>query len=198
MCVVSMVMDHGRERWPDLMPQPWINPIIPGLPPRSPSDASPEPDLSELIKQIELGKNAAKEKDKALKKEAEAGRLPTKAEIDAFLDLVKRAEEYDKRNNEPHCEDPEKIKFLHAIEERLARIEKALKIEEAATDGPFIYGSSNLPAHIQIGEQQVQLGTVVQRAFKDSGLNAKDWNELDEVDREHRLVDAIAALRKEV
>ena len=60
-----------------------------------------------------------------------------------------------------------------------------------------LFGSSNLPSHIGIGGEQVQLGTVVARAFKDSGLTTNAWNDLPERTREHRLVDAIADMRAE-
>ncbi len=30
-------------------------------------------------------------------------------------ELIKKAAEYDKRNNEPHCENPEKVKLLKQI-----------------------------------------------------------------------------------
>jgi hypothetical protein len=185
MCTVSAIMDYGRREWPGLTPivDPWINP----LPPTSQPGATPF-NPNDWIKIV--------------KPEKDEGRLPTKAEMEAFLKLVKAAEEFDKKANQPHCEDPEKIKLLHAIEERLARLEQSHKRLEDRLDNPhagaMIYGSSNLPSHLTIGAEQVQLGTVVQRAHKDSGLSVEDWNALSEVDREHRLVDAIAAMRREV
>lgn len=45
---------------------------------------------------------------------------------DALKELIRRAEEYDKRTNQPHCEDAEKAKVLERIEKRLAEIEKKL------------------------------------------------------------------------
>jgi hypothetical protein len=182
MCVVSAVMDYGHKQWPGLVPEPWVNPMIPLTPPGA-TPFRPE-DFIKLVKP---------EKDE--------GRLPTKTEIEAFLRLVEAAEKFDKIAQQPHCEDPEKIKLLRAIEERLERMEKRL-VEQAEKDAaayapPMILGSSNLPSHLTIGGAQVQLGTIVARAHKDSDLSAEAWNNLDETEREHRLVDAIAVLRKE-
>ncbi|AXQ68252.1 hypothetical protein HOT99_gp048 [Caulobacter phage CcrBL10] len=107
MCVVSAVMDHGRQQWPHLMePKFWplptpVVPAHPGMkiwPPQEP-------------------------------------KLPTKAEIEAFLALYKAAQEYDAKTGQPHCEDPEKIKLLDAITrlaDRLEAIEKRLGAQDAA------------------------------------------------------------------
>jgi hypothetical protein len=125
----------AASEWPGLTPivDPWVNPMTPVNPGATPF--KPE-DFIKLVK--------PQEKDE--------GRLPTKAEMEAFLKLVKAAEEFDKKANQPHCEDPEKIKLLHAIEERLERIEEAHKRLEERNDnhhvGSMIYGSSNLPSHI--------------------------------------------------
>lgn len=62
MCVVSQVMDYGRDIWPGLQPHPW-------------GPAVPSPSFDDLVKTV-------------VKKD-DVGRLPTKAEIEAFLKLVK-------------------------------------------------------------------------------------------------------------
>lgn len=193
MCMVSAVMDHGHDQWPDLI-KAWPQPGMPGIPltPHVPA----APDYG--IRKIDLGGVEKKKLDDAREEGRKAGlaepRLPTKEEIEHFLKLVKAAEAYDAATGQPHCEDPEKIKLLDAIERRLAAIEEKLTIE---SDDPHLYGSSNLPSHIGINEKQVQLGEVVLRAQQDSGLSARAWNALTEREREHRLVDAIADMRKE-
>jgi len=56
------------------------------------------------------------------------------AERDAilkFMDLVRKAAEFDKAADQAHCEDPEKIKLLERIEQRLAAIEQHLGIAAA-------------------------------------------------------------------
>lgn len=108
MCVVSAVMDYGDQLWPK--PQPWMTPLVPDIPP---IEVAPS-------KQITLKDFAKKEQ----------GRLPTAAEIKAFQKLVEAAERFDQIANQPHCEDPEKIKLLQRLEERLARIEGAVGVVE--------------------------------------------------------------------
>lgn len=61
----------------------------------------------------------------------------------------------------------------------------------------MLLGSSVLPAMIWIGNKEVQLGTIVNRALSDSELTADQWNSLTELEREYRLVDAIYAMRAE-
>ena len=38
-----------------------------------------------------------------------------KKEVLEMKELIKKAAEYDKQNNEPHCENPEKVKLLKQI-----------------------------------------------------------------------------------
>jgi hypothetical protein len=60
--------------------------------------------------------------------------LPTEAErqaLEAFRELVRKAEEFDEKTAQPNCEDPEKIKLLERILQRLEVIEKRLDIESA-------------------------------------------------------------------
>jgi hypothetical protein len=48
--------------------------------------------------------------------------------LKAFRELVKKAEEFDKKADQPHCEDPNKIRLLERVLERLEVIEKKLGI----------------------------------------------------------------------
>lgn len=59
----------------------------------------------------------------------------------------------------------------------------------------ILLGSDVLPAHIQIGEELVQLGTVVAKAHEASGLTVEDWNGLVPQIREKLLADYIENLR---
>jgi hypothetical protein len=61
-----------------------------------------------------------------------------------------------------------------------------------------LYGSSTLPSMIEIGDQQVQLGTVVAAAHTASGLSVADWNALPAEDRDVRLAVQVEAMRKDV
>ena len=189
MCVVSQVMDYGRDAYPGLIPpaqpMPWFTPAVP--------TPAVHPDPADLIKQLDLG---------GVKKKAEnEGRLPTKEEIEAFLKLVKAAEEFDKRANQPHCEDPEKIKFLHAIEQRLADLERkvdeiAVVVVPAGDAEPIsLNGSSFLAANFTIGDQAYTLGDIVRIAHQESGLTANEWNEMAPSAREQRLLNTLVNLR---
>lgn len=190
MCVVSSIMDYGRDQFPGLIPpaqpMPWFTPAVP--------TPAVQPDPADLIKQLDLG--GVKKK-----KVENEGRLPTKEEIEAFLKLVKAAEEFDKRANQPHCEDPEKIKFLHAIEQRLADLER--KVDEIAVavvpagdaEAITLYGSSFLAANFTIGDRVYSLGDVVRIAHQESGLTVNEWNDLPPSDREQRLLNTLVNLR---
>ncbi|AFU88366.1 hypothetical protein CcrSwift_gp048 [Caulobacter phage CcrSwift] len=113
MCVVSAVMDYGRRQWPDLM-GPGGPTIVPGVdqpwfeivsPGLPPAPVHPQP------------------------------KVPTRAEIEAFRRLVQAANEFDEKTGQPHCEDPEKIKLLDAINklaDRLDAIEKRLAAQDSA------------------------------------------------------------------
>jgi len=90
MCVVSMVMDHYRDKWGPLIPIPIVPfPVIPypyyPLPPQEPV---PVPFISP-------------------------------AEIEEFRRLLERAREYDKRHNEPDCELEEKREAVRKIAKAL-------------------------------------------------------------------------------
>ncbi|WP_119776342.1 hypothetical protein [Oleomonas cavernae] len=76
-----------------------------------------------------------------------------------------------------------------------------VELTDAGKGGPdpakALVGSSVQPSHIDIGGAQVQLGTVVVRAHRDSGLTVDAWNGLPDDDRESRLDAAIVAMRAE-
>lgn len=59
----------------------------------------------------------------------------------------------------------------------------------------ILLGSDSLPAHIQIGDELVQLGTVVANAQKASGLTVEGWNGLVPAIREKLLADYVENLR---
>jgi hypothetical protein len=66
-----------------------------------------------------------------------------------------------------------------------------------ATDAPvdFLHGSSVLPAIIDVGGRQVQLGGLVVAAARMSGHSTETWNALSEGDREAHLAKALEVLR---
>lgn len=59
-----------------------------------------------------------------------AGKLPepywTRPNFGYLQELIRKAEEYDKLTNQPHCEDAEKVKVMERIEKRLTDIEAKL------------------------------------------------------------------------
>jgi hypothetical protein len=61
----------------------------------------------------------------------------------------------------------------------------------------MLYGSSIVPATIIVGVREVQIGELVRRAFAESGLEEKSWNELPCLDREARIAKAIYDMRDE-
>lgn len=87
MCVVSMIGDHFDDKWKDLKP------FIPY-----------QQDWNKNIQPINYHQKVSREEFEALKKEVE--------EMKA---LLKRAKEYDEKNNEPNCEIEEKMKFLREV-----------------------------------------------------------------------------------
>lgn len=93
MCTVSMVGDFWHDRWQDPLKQSPTNPFFP-RPYEKPLD------LDWLQKQLA----PTREEFEALKKE-----------VEMMKELLKRAKEYDEKNNEPHCEMEEKVALLKAI-----------------------------------------------------------------------------------
>lgn len=116
-----------------------------------------------------------------------------------FQDLIKQAEKFDKATGQPHCEDPEKTAFLQKIEQRLKLLEaKVAQALEPEDDHTALYGSSILASTYTLpGGITVQLGQIVARAHKESGLTVSEWNAEDEGDREVRLMRTLVAMRRE-
>lgn len=50
----------------------------------------------------------------------------TQQGLDQFKVALAEAEEFDKLNEEPHCDDPDKLAWMKEVEERLQRIESQL------------------------------------------------------------------------
>lgn len=49
--------------------------------------------------------------------------LPSKEDWEEFKKLLDRAREYDKKNQESDCPDPEKVKWMQEVERRLVELE---------------------------------------------------------------------------
>ena len=86
MCVVSMIGDHYRDHWTDPQRDGWH---IPYVPPTQP---------------IVLPSPVSKEEFDALRKE-----------VLEMKKLLKRAKDYDEKNNEPDCEIDEKMELLRKV-----------------------------------------------------------------------------------
>lgn len=105
MCVVSMVIDHYKDKWFDEWQkiqrdnQPFTGTFRINTPPVPMPQTIP-------VRQI------------------------PQADIDEFYKLLNRAREYDKRNNEPECEMQEKIDALKAVAKALG-----VEIEIKSTEG---------------------------------------------------------------
>ncbi len=92
MCVVSMIVDHYWDKWHPYRPEP---------PYRLPSWPDPNP-----LPQYPLPHQVP-------------SKLPSPEEIAEFHELLRKAREYDKRNNEPPCESEEKKKRLKDLADEL-------------------------------------------------------------------------------
>lgn len=105
MCVVSMIMDHYGDKWRDRLPRQWPD-TQPGFP------YSPTVPPQDLDAQREANRRMA---------EQFMSRPPaiTDVEIKEFRQLLERAREYDKRNNEPDCEIAEKRETVQRIAKQL-------------------------------------------------------------------------------
>jgi hypothetical protein len=104
MCVVSFIGDDFRKRTEqDDLWKKFLNPITPN------QQYNPEP----------LGKPTTNPGtgniDLGLATKAEVEIL--RREVEQLKELLKGAIEYDKRNNEPHCEIDEKVALLKKIAE---------------------------------------------------------------------------------
>lgn len=90
MCVVSMIGDHYHDKWKHLE-------YIP-----SRTVTTTDNDLSKFL-------NPPSDLNKKFEE--------LKKEVEEMKELLKKAIEYDKKNNEPHCEIEEKIATLKKIAE---------------------------------------------------------------------------------
>lgn len=87
MCVVSMIGDHYADKWGPRMPD-WF-----------PSEPRKKPGAT-IIPPV----NISREEFDALKRD-----------VEEMKKLLKRAKEYDERNNEPDCEVEEKMDLLRRV-----------------------------------------------------------------------------------
>ncbi len=112
MCVVSMVTDHYTDKWQDRIPWTTTGQGSGGLLPNqlTPGIGNAGNGYQELLQRA--AQQQADSKIPAISKE----------EIKEFRELLERAREYDKRNNEPSCELQEK-------KEKLLGIVKLLGVE---------------------------------------------------------------------
>lgn len=94
MCVYSMIVDHQWDEWNEKY-GPWKKSQLPPVSPQPPGSPTYIPYPA----------------------------LPTQEEIDRFRKLLERAEEYDKRNNEPDCE-------MESKKQKLMDLAKELGIED--------------------------------------------------------------------
>lgn len=98
MCVVSMIGDHYNDewdKWRKFIPnEPYPNPIIP--------NPQKEIDWDDFVKKINPIPTRKEFED-------------LKKEVEDLKKLLKRAKEYDEKNNEPDCEIEDKIKFLKQV-----------------------------------------------------------------------------------
>lgn len=95
MCVVSMVGDHYNQKWSE----PPYRDLIGRLTPTRKAIGSSSTYSWNLVTREEFD---------SLKKE-----------VEEMKELLKRAVEYDERNNEPHCEIEEKVEVLKKVAELL-------------------------------------------------------------------------------
>lgn len=58
----------------------------------------------------------------------------------------------------------------------------------------MLLGSSILNSHYLINDKTVALGVIVRKAFADSKLTEKEWNDLKGLDREARVAKALYQL----
>jgi hypothetical protein len=94
-CMMSMVIDYGRQKWPDPYERGW--PIsVPNIAPWTPVQP-----VQPAIKRP----------------------LPTHDEWEALKNALEAARKFDDEAGEHDCEDPEKVEWLEAVEGRLSELE---------------------------------------------------------------------------
>jgi len=106
MCVVSMIADHYRDKF-----TPYPYPGWPSFPNDTP-----------VIDNITIGTSTFE--PMVTKKEFDE----LKRKVDEMVELLKRAKEYDKKNNEPDCEVEDKMDLLRRVAKAVGvDLDKAIK-----------------------------------------------------------------------
>ncbi len=60
-------------------------------------------------------------------------------------------------------------------------------VDEEPPSDETLLGSDTMPDEVQVGEEKMPLGDIVQLAFDKSDLTAEEWNELSNEDRDAQL-----------
>lgn len=82
--------------------------------------------------------------------------------------------------------------------ERFGLVDGRLPTRRKSSAAETLLGSSVLPAMVELAAGvTIQLGLVVARAHKDSGLSVDAWNALPEADREAKLAQAVDTMKTE-
>ena len=71
------------------------------------------------------------------------------------------------------------------------------RVEPKVEPTQTLIGHDDWPAEVQVGDETVQLGDVVQAAFEASELTVEQWNELSDEDRADRLQVALGEMQPE-
>ena len=117
-----MVGDHYNEKWPWQVPDgpPYDQPNLPGLPGIPRIDPTPwidrpgSPRRLPPIRPVKPNPEPSYPQAPPVTRE-EFDKL--REDVQEMIDLLKRAKEYDKQNNEPDCELEEKMAKLRKIAE---------------------------------------------------------------------------------
>lgn len=108
-----MIMDQGAHNWPWQRPTlPTTNPNPWDIYPYRPYDPPPLPPVD-----FDKFNDALDRKEKEAKEQAIRAENERLAKI--LSELLRKAAEYDKLNNEPHCPDAEKKAKLQKIADEL-------------------------------------------------------------------------------
>ena len=97
MCVVSMIGDHYADKF-----RPFIRPVDPWITPLEPWEVEPRKPRTP----ISIKPPVSREEFDQLKRE-----------VAEMKELLRRAKDYDERNNEPDCEVDEKMEILRKVAE---------------------------------------------------------------------------------
>lgn len=115
MCVVSMVFDHYRDKFPPVWPsqpyQPWVNPPI------NPPNGTPP------VNPIIINPNLQQEID-------ELRQL-----INDFHEAIDAAKRVDELTDQPDCEDPDKARLTERVDELERKLERIASAAGNPLDG---------------------------------------------------------------